>query len=480
MDLGKRITKKYNFKSPDLTKLRKLGSLVSDPEDFRGRHGKLLSILKTNVEEGILNTLVQFYDPLYHCFTFPDYQLVPTLEEYSYWVGLPVSNKAPFNGLEEIPKSSAIAAALHLKTSDIATNITSKGGFQGLTSRFLFGKAFTFAEARSIDAFEAILALLIYGLVLFPNVDCFVDINAIRIFLIGNPVPTLLADTYHSIHHRTQKGDGTIICCAPLLYRWFISHLPRSNIFKENPDKLRWSERLISLAPEDIVWYNAAYDVGVIIDSCGEFPNVPLLGTRGGISYSPTLARRQFGYPMRDKPNSLLLAGEFYHNEEGGPTMRNKFIRAWYTIHKKEKNQLGRKLGVASESYTMWVIARAAKLGMPYRLEKSIPSASTSPSIIPFENKEELQELLARMKLERDTWKRKFHTSELENEELKKQLKEKEDMLFMQDGWLIEKNDLIKRKDALLRQDAKRKRRQGDLFSPGFNSESGPSPHGTP
>jgi hypothetical protein len=84
------------------------------------------------------------------------------------------------------------------------------------------------------------------------------------------------------------------------------------------------------------------------------------------------------------------------------------------------------------------------------------------------------------MKLERDTWERKFHTSELENEELKKQLKEKEDILFMQDGWIIEKDDLIKRKDALLRQDAKRKRKQGDLFSHGFNSESGPSSHGTP
>jgi hypothetical protein len=96
MDLGKRITKKYNFKSPDLTKLRKLGSLVSSPEDFRGHYGKLLSILKTNVEEGILNTLVQFYDPLYHCFTFPDFQLVPTLEEYSYLVGLPIPDKVPF------------------------------------------------------------------------------------------------------------------------------------------------------------------------------------------------------------------------------------------------------------------------------------------------------------------------------------------------------------------------------------------------
>ena len=48
-------------------------------------------------------------------------------------------------------------------------------------------------------AFEAIFALLAYGLFLFPNVDKFVDVNAISIFMIGNPVPTLLADAYYSL-----------------------------------------------------------------------------------------------------------------------------------------------------------------------------------------------------------------------------------------------------------------------------------------
>jgi hypothetical protein len=230
--------------------------------------------------------------------------------------------------LEEIPGSSVIARALHLKTSDIEANISSKGDSQGLTSRFLFGKAFFFAEAGSVDAFEAILALLIYGLVLFPNVDHFVDVNAIWIFLDRNPVPTLLADAYHSIHHRTQKGYGVIICCAPLLYRWFTSHLPQTDRFKENPDKLRWSQRIMPLTSTDIAWYNASYDNGAIIDSCGEFPNVPLLGIRGGISYNPTLARRQFGYPMKDRPDSVLLTGVFYHNEEGSQHMREKFARA--------------------------------------------------------------------------------------------------------------------------------------------------------
>jgi hypothetical protein len=216
-----------------------------------------LSILKTDVEEGVLNTMVQFYDPLYHCFTFLDYQLVPTLEEYSYLVPKPVSDKVPFSGLEEVPKPLAIATTLHLKTMDITTNLTSRGGFQGLNSRFLINKAFVFAKAASMDAFEAALALLIYGLVLFPNIDDIVDVIAIQIFLSRNPVPTLLADTYHSIHHRTQKGDGVIICCAPLLYRWFMLHLPQTPHFKENPDNLRWPQRIMSLTPVDIFWYNA-------------------------------------------------------------------------------------------------------------------------------------------------------------------------------------------------------------------------------
>ncbi|XP_045831213.1 uncharacterized protein LOC123922549 [Trifolium pratense] len=474
MDLKKRNTKKYSFKEPDLSRLRELGALVPFPEDFQKRYGKLLSILNTNVEEGILNTLIQFYDPIYHCFTFVDYQLVPTLEEYSYWVGLPISERIPYTGLEESPAPSVIANALHLKTSDIVSNRTKKGGFQGLTSNFLFGKAFLFAKNGDVAAFEAILALLIYGLVLFPNIDSFVDNSTIQIFLGGNPVPTLLADAYHSIHHRTHKGEGLILCCAPLLYRWFISHLPRTRHFKENPEKLRWAQRIMPLTSSDIVWYDAAYDVGVIIDGCGEFSNVPLLGTRGGISYNPTLARRQFGYPMKDRPKSILLTGIFYLNEEGSQHMRESFARAWRNVHRKGRDQLGKKLGIVSEDYTKWVISRAIERGMPYSFEKSssvdASSSTTPPSVIPFKTIDEFQELLARLRLEKDAWERKFRESELENQELKEKLKEQERVLSLQSGLLAEKEEMIRVKDALLRQDSKRKKRQGDLFSSGLDS----------
>jgi hypothetical protein len=104
-----------------------------------------------------------------------------------------------------------------------------------------------------MNAFEAIFVLIIYGLALFPNIDGFVDVNAIIIFLIGNHVPTLLGDMYFNLHLRNSKGGGTIVCCVPLLHKWFISHLPQTPSFLENKQCLRWSQRLMSLTGDDII-----------------------------------------------------------------------------------------------------------------------------------------------------------------------------------------------------------------------------------
>ena len=70
----------------------------------------------------------------------------------------------------------------------------------------------------------------------------------------------------------------------------------------------------MSLTNDDISWYNHVYDGVRIIDSCDEFSNVPLLGTSGGINYNPVLARRQLGFPLKDKPNNILLEGVFFQD----------------------------------------------------------------------------------------------------------------------------------------------------------------------
>ena len=90
-------------------------------------------------------------------------------------------------------------------SSGIESNWEKSIGVKGLLANFLMKKAHIFLDDMSYHAFEDVLALLIYGLVLFPNSDQFIDVNAITIFLAHNLVPTLLGDILHSLHTRTLK-----------------------------------------------------------------------------------------------------------------------------------------------------------------------------------------------------------------------------------------------------------------------------------
>lgn len=69
----------------------------------------------------------------------------------------------------------------------------------------------------------------------------FVDLASIHNFMSKNPVPTLLAETYYSIHTRVQNKKGIIMCCVRCLYRWFISHLPNKGPFSEIKNNIEWS-----------------------------------------------------------------------------------------------------------------------------------------------------------------------------------------------------------------------------------------------
>ena len=52
-----------------------------------------------------MGVLFQFFDFKHHYFTFLDYQLVPTMEEFSQLLDLPILDQMSFTGLEEFPKS---------------------------------------------------------------------------------------------------------------------------------------------------------------------------------------------------------------------------------------------------------------------------------------------------------------------------------------------------------------------------------------
>ena len=102
-------------------------------------------------------------------------------------------------------------------------NWDTRSGVKGFLAKFLLEKAQDCWNTLDLQAFEEVLALLIYEMVLFPNLDQLIDVNTVKKFISRNPMPTLLVDVLHSFHSRTMKRRGTLMCCTSLLDRVFIS-----------------------------------------------------------------------------------------------------------------------------------------------------------------------------------------------------------------------------------------------------------------
>ena len=115
--------------------LKELTSKIPKNSLFSERRGRLLNLVNSNIEEDMVKVLFQFFDPLHHCFTFPDYQLVPTLKEFSQLLRIPILHQLPYNGTEREPKPEDVSQALHLQPSDINGHWETRSGVKGF-----FGK----------------------------------------------------------------------------------------------------------------------------------------------------------------------------------------------------------------------------------------------------------------------------------------------------------------------------------------------------
>jgi len=172
--------------------------------------------------------------------------------------------------------------------------------------------------------FIDILALLIFGGVLFSNVDGLVDLASIDAFLAYHNhkeslVVAMLANLYDTFDRRCEKSNMRIVCCTPALYVWLVSHLFRQEVRHACPLESHrsytekggenWDQLLASKEGASVNWFPRWKEGRTrVLISCGGFPIVPLMGTRGCISYNPVLAIRQLGYPMRGAPLEDELA----------------------------------------------------------------------------------------------------------------------------------------------------------------------------
>ncbi|KAK2399392.1 hypothetical protein QL285_049211 [Trifolium repens] len=418
----------FSFKVPKvegLLAMEKRLTAISRP-NFETNYGFILNLLHVTVNITALTTLAQFFDSPLRCFTFQDFQLLPTLEEFEVILGRSMEGRACY--VREIPTEKDIAMALHLEKEEVSS-LREFRDIEGFSKRALKAKAQEKLSVGNWKAHNAILALLIYGLILFPSYDYFIDMSAVGVFLTGNPVPTLLADILYSLcDRRGAKKGGQVVCCVPLLMVWFLLHMPEKGPFVEDKSA-NWLEKLNSLTEKDVRWYSRKLDSPKMLLKCKGFPNVPLIGTRGCINYNPVLATRQLGYAMEGEPEKASLTEFVLKAEDANLDLWNKIKNAWVKI---DRTVMGRKNCVAKEAYTQWVKKRVSEIQMPFA--SVAPTTSQQPEPDPLmtiarEEADALKNQIAQLKKENEEWQFKHFRDQGDIKILKRERDGKEEVI---------------------------------------------------
>ncbi|KAH1228659.1 hypothetical protein GmHk_10G028622 [Glycine max] len=317
-------------KGLDTTSIKELGRLMEplQMQAFRKTYGKILDLTIAEVSIEAIASLTQYYDQPLRCFTFEDFQLSR--------IATVVKDSA--RGLDRVKQT--------------------RNGIAGLPRKYLEDKARDMANQEDWVPFMDVLALLIFGVVLFPNVDGLVDLAAIDAFLAyhhskESPVVANLADLFDTFDRRCEKSSARIICCLPALCVWLVSHLFQQNTRHPCPLQshrscaekrgIDWDQLLSGIGGRTISWFPRWKEgkEGVIF-SCGGYPNIPLIGTRGCINYNPALAIRQLGYPMRGAPMEESMS-PFLVRDFGTQNFKaiQRIHKAWETPLRKDQELRG-------------------------------------------------------------------------------------------------------------------------------------------
>ncbi|KAH1247115.1 hypothetical protein GmHk_06G017076 [Glycine max] len=348
------------IKGLDVTSLKELGRLMG-PLQRQAFH-----LTTAEVFTEAVVSLAQYYDQPLRCFTFGDFQIVPIVEEFEEILGCPLGGRKPYLFSRFLPSLSKIAAVVGDSARELDRMKQTQNGVVGLPRKYLEGKARDMANQEEWVPFADILALLIFGVVLFPNVDGLVDLAAIDAFLAyhhskESPVVAILADLFDTFDRRCEKNNAQIVCCLPALCVWLVSHLFQQEIrhpcplqsYRSCVEKRRvdWDQYLAGIGGNTINWFPRWREgKKEVLFSCGDYPNVPLIGMRGCINYNPALSIRQLGYPMRGAPTEESLS-PFLVRDFGAQSLKivQRVHKAWESSLKKDKGLRGIHTGIIGE-----------------------------------------------------------------------------------------------------------------------------------
>ncbi|KAJ1389388.1 hypothetical protein SESBI_38291 [Sesbania bispinosa] len=350
----------------EFEKIDELSRLMSkeDRDALHRRYGRILDLLAIRVKTKSLSALAQFWNTDPRCFELPNLDMVPTIEEYGLMVRLPVKEKeVVYQYKGRYVDEKKIAKLIGLLPNQL--KFEKRGSILGLRRTFLEDRLKVLAEQGHWKHFKITLALTIYGLILFPFTSDMVDQAAMDVFFQfeengANPVPAILADTFLSMMIMTHLYARHMMGPSPDPLRDFDS-VPTKDF-----DARGWNEEFSHTKDNQITWVCPWYHFEGVIFSCGNFPNIPLMGPRGCVAYTPSIVLRQ------------LKCTQIKPVEESLGEIKS----AWGDIKWKGEKELGKTRVIASPEYKEWRKARGVPPPTPMEAVHNEASPATLSQII--------------------------------------------------------------------------------------------------
>ncbi|KAL4271741.1 hypothetical protein GQ457_13G028840 [Hibiscus cannabinus] len=326
-----------NVRQNDLEELKQIWESFDREgrQFFFDTYGDIAQLLYVQVDETMLQALIQFWNPGYCCFTLNGKDLMPTVEEYTELLRIPkvLEGRIYTKPEKSCNRFEMLGQLVGRSVQWVDGRFSKKGGSLCFPWYSITEIARTYPDPHKK---AHILAVAIYGLVLFPRTLGYIDVNVFEVFnqfQYGiSPIPAILAETFLSLNACRQLEGGRFRGCVPLLYVWIKSHFWKTpkqvlsgiNFMNFSPlkeflekewdevDSTKWVEAFRNLQEQDLVWRVPWLRCRKFLYKCYDHDWLMLLGLWGGIGCAPLLVSRQFGSQQFEKEKGKEIA-EQYH-----------------------------------------------------------------------------------------------------------------------------------------------------------------------
>ncbi|KAH1213641.1 hypothetical protein GmHk_14G041561 [Glycine max] len=131
------------IKSLEVTSLRKLGQLMGQlqRQAFRKAYGKIWDLARVEVSMEPIASLSQYYDQPLRCFTFEDFQLVPTVKEFEEILGCPLGGRKPYLFSGFYPSTTRVAKVVKISAQELDRVKQNRNGVVGVPRKCLEERA---------------------------------------------------------------------------------------------------------------------------------------------------------------------------------------------------------------------------------------------------------------------------------------------------------------------------------------------------